>query len=178
VQTWVFRVLSWDYQLLINYLNCIIHLQIDNEMDEYRIICSGYGYLLDAPAMQMMISSSSLLSILVIERVDERVGLSCLISLLSLVLVSSACERYEYVSHSSLFLLWFISKWILELSHYHMFCWLIRVLDDMRLWVILNFVPCIAIPAMLFLFPPKYTHSRFWFLATGSWNRPTAIKVC
>jgi hypothetical protein len=79
-------------------------------MDEYRIICSGYGYLLDAPAMQMMISSSSLLSILVIERVDERVGLSCLISLLSLVLVSSACERYEYVSHSSLFLLWFISK--------------------------------------------------------------------
>ncbi|EES00124.1 hypothetical protein BDA96_03G032900 [Sorghum bicolor] len=84
--------------------------------------------------LPMMISSSSLLSILVIERVDERVGLSCLISLLSLVLVSSACER---------------------------------VLDDMRLWVILNFVPCIAIPAMLFLFPPKYTHSRFWFLATG-----------
>lgn len=42
----------------------------------------------------------------------------------------------------------------------------------MRLWVILNFVPCIAIPAMLFLFPPKYTHSRFWFLATGSRNRP------
>nr|CAB3475878.1 unnamed protein product [Digitaria exilis] len=82
----------------------------------------------------MMLSSSSLLSILVIERLDERVGLSCLISLLSLILVSSACER---------------------------------VLDDMRLWVILNFVPCIAIPAMLFLFPPKYTHSRFWFLATG-----------
>lgn len=95
---------------------------------------SGYGCLLDALAMQMMISSSSLLSILVIERVDERVGLSCLISLLSLILVSSACER---------------------------------VLDDMRLWVILNFVPCIAIPAILFLFPPKYTHSRFWFLATG-----------
>uniref|UniRef100_A0A0E0JF78 Pentatricopeptide repeat-containing protein n=1 Tax=Oryza punctata TaxID=4537 RepID=A0A0E0JF78_ORYPU len=42
-----------------------------------------------------------------------------------------------------------------------------RVLDDMRLWVVLNSAPCIAIPAMLFLFPPKYTHSRFWFLATG-----------
>jgi hypothetical protein len=39
--------------------------------------------------MQMMISASTLLSILVIERVDERVGLSCLISLLSLLLVSS-----------------------------------------------------------------------------------------
>ena len=179
MHTWVFRVLSWDCQLLINDLNWIIHLQIDNEMDEYRIICSGYGYLLDAPAMQMMISSSSLLSILVIERVDERIGLSCLISLLSLILLSSACERYKYVSHSfSLFLLWFISKWILEMSPHHMFFWLIRVLDDMRLWVILNFVPCIAILAMLFLFPPKYTHSRFWFLATGSCNRPTAIKIC
>lgn len=83
---------------------------------------------------QMMISASSMLSILVIERVDERAGLSCLLSLLSLILVSSACER---------------------------------VLDDMRLWVVLNSAPCIAIPAMLFLFPPKYTHSRFWFLATG-----------
>jgi hypothetical protein len=57
------------------------------------------------------------------------------------------------------------------MNHHHMFFWLIRVLDDMRLWVILNFVPCIAIPAMLFLFPPKYTHSRFWFLATGNCNR-------
>uniref|UniRef100_A0A453EDQ7 Uncharacterized protein n=1 Tax=Aegilops tauschii subsp. strangulata TaxID=200361 RepID=A0A453EDQ7_AEGTS len=42
-----------------------------------------------------------------------------------------------------------------------------RILDDMRLWVVLNLVPCVAIPAMLFLFAPKYTHSRFWFLATG-----------
>ncbi|EEC70111.1 hypothetical protein OsI_00770 [Oryza sativa Indica Group] len=84
--------------------------------------------------LPMMISASSMLSILVIERVDERAGLSCLLSLLSLILVSSACER---------------------------------VLDDMRLWVVLNSAPCIAIPAMLFLFPPKYTHSRFWFLATG-----------
>uniref|UniRef100_A0ACD5VT91 Uncharacterized protein n=1 Tax=Avena sativa TaxID=4498 RepID=A0ACD5VT91_AVESA len=82
----------------------------------------------------MMMSASSLLSILVIERVDERAGLSCLISLLSLLLVSTAFER---------------------------------VLDDMRLWVVLNLVPCVVIPAMIFLFPPKYTHSRFWFLATG-----------
>jgi len=52
---------------------------------------------MDALAMKVMISSSSLLSILVIERVDGRVGLSCLISLLSLILVSSACERYKYI---------------------------------------------------------------------------------
>jgi hypothetical protein len=47
--------------------------------------------------MQMMMSASSLLSILVIERVDEKAGLSCLISLLSLLLVSTACERYREV---------------------------------------------------------------------------------
>jgi len=52
---------------------------------------------MDALAMKVMISSSSLLSILVIERVDGRVGLSCLISLLSLVLVSSAYERFIYI---------------------------------------------------------------------------------
>lgn len=63
------------------------------------------------------------------------------------------------------------------MSPYHMFFWLIRVLDDMRLWVILNFVPCIAIPVMLFLFPPKYTHSRFWFIATGSCNQSTALNL-
>ncbi|KAJ6793956.1 Uncharacterized protein M6B38_221450 [Iris pallida] len=39
-----------------------------------------------------MISVASLLSNLVIERVDERIGITCLFSFLMLVLVSSACE--------------------------------------------------------------------------------------
>jgi hypothetical protein len=55
--------------------------------------------------------------------------------------------------------------------------WLVcRVLDDMRLWVVLNLVPCVVIPAMLFLFPPKYTHSRFWFLATGNSEYLNALR--
>ncbi|XP_062200043.1 uncharacterized protein LOC133902461 [Phragmites australis] len=108
--------------------------QDDDRLTWDRLPVSKYYFLSAIFPSAMMISASSLLSILAIERVDERAGLYCLISLLSLLLVSSACER---------------------------------VLDDMRLWVIMSFVPCIAIPAMLFLFPPKYTHSRFWFLATG-----------
>ncbi|URD86923.1 hypothetical protein MUK42_28556 [Musa troglodytarum] len=84
--------------------------------------------------LPMMASAASLLSILVIERIDERMGISCLSSLITLVLVSIACER---------------------------------TFDDLRLCMMFHIVPCIAIPALLFLFPPKYTHSRFWFCATG-----------
>ena len=42
--------------------------------------------------MQVMIAVVSLLSNLVIERVDERTGITCLFSLLTLVLVSIACK--------------------------------------------------------------------------------------
>ncbi|KAJ4765976.1 Alkaline phytoceramidase (APHC) [Rhynchospora pubera] len=84
--------------------------------------------------LPMMISSFSLLSLLVIERVNERLGLSCLFSFLTLAFVSIACER---------------------------------VFDDLRLCMLLHLLPCIAIPTMVYLLPPKYTFSRFWFLATG-----------
>ncbi|WOK93882.1 hypothetical protein Cni_G02583 [Canna indica] len=84
--------------------------------------------------LPMMMSAASLLSILVIERIDERTGITCLFSLTTLVLVSIACER---------------------------------TFDDLRLCMMFHIVPCIAIPALLFLFAPKYTHSRLWFCATG-----------
>lgn len=41
----------------------------------------------------MMASAASLLSILVIERIDERIGITCLFSLITLILVSIAGER-------------------------------------------------------------------------------------
>lgn len=84
--------------------------------------------------LPLMISTVSLLSNLVIERVDERVGISCLISLLMLVFVSAAFER---------------------------------TFDDLRLFIIFHFIPCFAIPILVFSFPPKYTHSVYWFWATG-----------
>ncbi|XP_020699687.1 uncharacterized protein LOC110111958 [Dendrobium catenatum] len=82
--------------------------------------------------LPMMISTVSLLSNLVIERLDERVGISCLISLLMLVFISATFER---------------------------------TFDDLRLCMIFHFIPCIAIPILVFLFPPKYTHSTYWFWA-------------
>ncbi|XP_042447562.1 uncharacterized protein LOC122032344 [Zingiber officinale] len=81
-----------------------------------------------------MTSAASLLSILVIERIDEKIGMACLFSLMTFVLVSIGCER---------------------------------TFDDLRLCMMFHIVPCIAIPTLLFLFPPKYTHSRFWICATG-----------
>lgn len=84
--------------------------------------------------LPVMLAIVSLISNLVIERVDEQAGITCLFSLLTLVVVSIACVRF---------------------------------FNDLRLCMMFNFVPCIVIPALVFLFPPKYTHSRFWFLAAG-----------
>ncbi|KAG0500525.1 hypothetical protein HPP92_000597 [Vanilla planifolia] len=84
--------------------------------------------------LPMMVSTISLLSNLVIERVDEWAGISCLASLLMLVFVSAAYER---------------------------------TFDDLRLCMIFHFIPYIIIPVLVFLFPPKYTHSTYWFWATG-----------
>ncbi|KAF2577010.1 hypothetical protein F2Q68_00006445 [Brassica cretica] len=42
-----------------------------------------------------------------------------------------------------------------------------RVFNDLRLYMTFQLIPCLAIPLMTVLLPPKYTHSRFWLLATG-----------
>ncbi|ONK66631.1 uncharacterized protein A4U43_C06F10360 [Asparagus officinalis] len=84
--------------------------------------------------MQVMVSIVSLLSNLVIERVDERTGITCLFSLLTFVLVSIVCER---------------------------------IFDDLRLCMMFSVFPTIVIPALVFLFRPKYTHSRFWYFAAA-----------
>ncbi|PKA63439.1 hypothetical protein AXF42_Ash005334 [Apostasia shenzhenica] len=84
--------------------------------------------------LPMTVSVVSLLSNLVIERVDERVGISSLVSFLMLAFISAAFER---------------------------------AFDDLRLFMIFQFIPCIVIPLLVFLFPPKYSHSGYWFWATG-----------
>uniref|UniRef100_A0A0D3BLA4 Uncharacterized protein n=1 Tax=Brassica oleracea var. oleracea TaxID=109376 RepID=A0A0D3BLA4_BRAOL len=42
-----------------------------------------------------------------------------------------------------------------------------RVFNDLRLYMTFQLIPCRAIPLITVLLPPKYTHSRFWLLATG-----------
>ncbi|KAE8690629.1 Detected protein of confused Function [Hibiscus syriacus] len=39
--------------------------------------------------------------------------------------------------------------------------------DDLRLYGVVQFVPCIAIPLMAILLPPMYTHSAYWLWAAG-----------
>ncbi|KAI4379656.1 hypothetical protein MLD38_005927 [Melastoma candidum] len=42
-----------------------------------------------------------------------------------------------------------------------------RTFNDLRLRMMFQLIPCIVIPFMTLLFPPKYTHSRYWLLAAG-----------
>ncbi|XP_021649267.2 uncharacterized protein LOC110641746 isoform X2 [Hevea brasiliensis] len=42
-----------------------------------------------------------------------------------------------------------------------------RFLDDLRPYALVQFVPCIAIPLMVILLPPMYTHSAYWLWAAG-----------
>ncbi|XP_013624892.1 PREDICTED: uncharacterized protein LOC106331095 [Brassica oleracea var. oleracea] len=43
-----------------------------------------------------------------------------------------------------------------------------RVFNDLRLYMTFQLIPCRAIPLITVLLPPKYTHSRFWLLATAA----------
>ncbi|XP_050220327.1 uncharacterized protein LOC126670599 [Mercurialis annua] len=42
-----------------------------------------------------------------------------------------------------------------------------RIFNDLRLCMMSQLIPCIAIPGMTFLYPPKYTHSTYWLWAAG-----------
>ncbi|CAF1711402.1 unnamed protein product, partial [Brassica napus] len=43
-----------------------------------------------------------------------------------------------------------------------------RVFNDLRLYMTFQLIPCLAIPLITVLLPPKYTHSRLWLLATAA----------
>ncbi|XVF35335.1 hypothetical protein REPUB_Repub18cG0136700 [Reevesia pubescens] len=82
----------------------------------------------------MMIAYSSLFSNFILERLGEKMGLSCLFSLLVIAVLSTIYAR---------------------------------TFNDLRLCMTFQLIPCIAIPIMTFLFPPKYTHSRYWLWIAG-----------
>lgn len=42
-----------------------------------------------------------------------------------------------------------------------------RLFNDLRIYALVQFVPCFAIPAMAILLPPKYSHSHYWLWAAG-----------
>ncbi|KFK25448.1 hypothetical protein AALP_AA8G116500 [Arabis alpina] len=83
--------------------------------------------------LPILIAYSSLFSSFLVERVGEKVGLSCLVLLLFVSFLSIAYAR---------------------------------VFNDLRLCMTFQLIPCLAIPIMTVLLPPKYTHSKFWLWAT------------
>ncbi|KAJ8774810.1 hypothetical protein K2173_017256 [Erythroxylum novogranatense] len=85
-------------------------------------------------ALPMMIAYSSLLSCFMVERLGQRIGLSCLFGLLLVVLLSMVYAR---------------------------------TFNDLRLCMLFQLIPCIVIPGLAFLYPAKYTHSKYWLWAAG-----------
>nr|VDD34004.1 unnamed protein product [Brassica oleracea] len=100
--------------------------------------------------LPILIAYSSLFSSFLVERAGERVGLSCLVLLLFISVLSVAYARQVQIEV--------------------IICVLVdgRVFNDLRLCLTFQLIPCLAIPVMTVLLPPKYTHSRFWLLATAA----------
>ncbi len=46
-------------------------------------------------------------------------------------------------------------------------CLWCRFANDLRPYALVQFVPCLAIPIMAILLPPKYSHSSYWLWAAG-----------
>ncbi|KAK9139019.1 hypothetical protein Scep_008700 [Stephania cephalantha] len=98
----------------------------------YHLNPNDHRFLWDQ--LPMMLAYASLLSILILERVGHKIGLTCFFALLTFSLLTLAYERTS---------------------------------NDLRLCIMFQLVPSIAIPAFAALFPPKYSHSRYWLWASG-----------
>ncbi|CAN1120964.1 hypothetical protein LINPERPRIM_LOCUS1029 [Linum perenne] len=44
-----------------------------------------------------------------------------------------------------------------------------RTFNDLRLCMMFQLIPCVAIPCMNTMLPTKYTHSTYWFCASGAY---------
>ncbi|KAG1369855.1 hypothetical protein COCNU_15G002210 [Cocos nucifera] len=84
--------------------------------------------------LPMTIAFTSIMAIFIIERIDERTGMTSIVPLVLAGIIS-------------------ILYW--------------RFFDDLRLYALVQFVPCIVIPLMAILIPPMYTHSSYWLWAAG-----------
>ncbi|XP_008781500.1 uncharacterized protein LOC103701271 [Phoenix dactylifera] len=84
--------------------------------------------------LPMTIAFTSIMAIFIIERIDEKTGMTSIAPLVMAGIIS-------------------ILYW--------------RFFDDLRLYALVQFVPCIIIPLMAILIPPMYTHSAYWLWAAG-----------
>ncbi|KAL5053540.1 hypothetical protein RYX36_034222 [Vicia faba] len=84
--------------------------------------------------LPMTVAFTSLVAILIIERVDAKKGTVLIIPLIMAAMTSSVYWRF---------------------------------FGDIRPYLLVQTVSCIAIPLMAILLPPMYTHSMYWLLAAG-----------
>jgi hypothetical protein len=84
--------------------------------------------------LPMSIAFMAILSSVVEERIDAKVGRALLWPLVALGIIS--------------LLIW-------------------RQIDDLRLYGWVQFFPCLLLPLLFLLFPPKYTDTSYWFIAAA-----------
>ncbi|KAK7843351.1 protein rdm16 [Quercus suber] len=108
--------------------------------------------------LPMTIAFTSVMSIFIIERIDERKGTISLIPLLMAGIISILYWRQAHY-----LFLWF-KLYRVVISNKLSICY-VCFFDDLRPYALIQFVPCIAIPVMAILLPPMYTHSSYWLWA-------------
>ncbi|CAL5214360.1 unnamed protein product [Lathyrus oleraceus] len=84
--------------------------------------------------LPMAVAFTSLVAILIIERIDAKKGTLLIIPLIMAAMTSSVYWRF---------------------------------FGDIRPYLLVQTVSCIAIPLMAILLPPMYTHSTYWLWAAG-----------
>ncbi|XP_004504135.1 uncharacterized protein [Cicer arietinum] len=84
--------------------------------------------------LPMSVAFASLMAILIIERIDVKIGTISIFPLIMAAMISSV-------------------YW--------------RLFGDIRPYLLVQTVSCMAIPLMALLLPPMYTHSTYWLWAAG-----------
>ncbi|KAF4362177.1 hypothetical protein F8388_010621 [Cannabis sativa] len=130
--------------------------------------------------LPMTVAFTSIISIFIIERIDERKGTVSIIPLLLAGLFSILYWRQALHFSSVNYLnLWSnILYWKINLSVKYWENCLVRFFDDLRPYALVQFVPCIAIPLMAILLPPMYTHSTYWLWAAGFYLLAKVEEAC
>ncbi|CAJ1938199.1 unnamed protein product [Sphenostylis stenocarpa] len=117
----------------------------------YHLHPDDAGLLWDR--IPMTVAFASLMAILIIERIDAKMGTNAIVPLIMVGIMSNLYWRQGY------FFIPFICTIRLVQD--------LKFFGDIRLYVLAQIASCIAIPLMATLLPPMYTHSTYWLWASG-----------
>ncbi|PNY10115.1 hypothetical protein L195_g006684 [Trifolium pratense] len=122
--------------------------------------------------LPMTVAFASLVAILIIERIDANKGT---ISIFPLIMIAMISRLFMIMPEVRLALLNLVAPsdelisiimdWLRKMSIVRAAP--MRFFGDIRPYLLVQTVSCIAIPLMAFLLPPMYTHSTYWLWAAG-----------